>query len=114
MQDNSWRSRRRLLRVAASSNQALNRTAQKLRFRIPSALRAPAPGWLCVRALSHTNWRERMDYLGLLALGGFVGAIVSYGLKFIDGFSSFGRLAGNFSSTAGATGTAGTSIGTKK
>ena len=32
-----------------------------------------------------------MDYLGLLALGGFVGAIVTYGLKFIDGFSSFAQ-----------------------
>lgn len=32
-----------------------------------------------------------MDYLGLLALGGFVGAVVTYGLKFIDGFGSFAQ-----------------------
>jgi hypothetical protein len=32
-----------------------------------------------------------VDYLGLFSLGAFVGAIVTYGLRFIDGFSSFAQ-----------------------
>ena len=30
-----------------------------------------------------------MDYLGLFALGAFVGAVVTYGLQFIKGYSDF-------------------------
>jgi hypothetical protein len=30
-----------------------------------------------------------MDYLGLLSLGGFVGAVVTYGLRFVEGFKVF-------------------------
>jgi len=36
----------RILRVAASSNPSVNRTARQLRCRVPSALRAPAAGYL--------------------------------------------------------------------
>ena len=36
----------RFLRVAASSNQSVNRTACKLGLQVPSALRAPAAGYL--------------------------------------------------------------------
>ena len=32
-----------------------------------------------------------MDYLGLFCLGAFVGAIVTYGLKFISGFGTFAQ-----------------------
>ena len=32
-----------------------------------------------------------MDYLGLLALGGFVGAIATYGLRFIESFETFAK-----------------------
>ena len=35
-----------ILRVAASSNLSVNRTACKLRLQVPSALRAPAAGYL--------------------------------------------------------------------
>lgn len=46
VQNNSRRHSRRSLRVAASSNLALNQTANKLRLLVPSALRAPAAGYL--------------------------------------------------------------------
>ena len=54
-------------------------------------LRTPAPLIGALERSFKKQRKEHMDYLGLLALGGFVGAIVTYGLKFIDGFSSFAQ-----------------------